>query len=148
MRYLGVDFGTKRIGLAVSGHTGDLAFPLATLTPFSQTQAVDELQAIIAKEQITAVVFGLPQTKDEQETPLARQVRNTALRVRRRTGLPVHLVPEAFTSQEAASRLKEAGVSLKKQHELLDQMAAVAILENHLREPERSLPLEPLEKHP
>lgn len=134
MKLLGIDYGQKRVGLAMSG--GSLAFPYRTLARTTREKLFAELLDICAKENVTDIVLGLPLLTDGQDSLTTRQVRNFRDSLARRTALPIHLVNEVLTSSEARNRLREAGVSTRKSDGLLDQMAAVCILETFLRERE------------
>lgn len=132
MRLLGIDFGLKRVGLALTDEGGRMAFPRPALERTSNDALVAEIGRMAAEEKIEAVVLGLPIAMDGQETDLSRQVRNLARRITSKTGLPVHLVDERLTSAEAQARLREVGVSSRKMKGKLDSGAAVLILEAYL----------------
>ena len=130
MKLLGIDYGQKRIGLAIA--QGGMAFPLKTLVKSTRDRLFADLLAVIAAEGVEAVVLGLPLDMEGQETLTTRQVLNFRDSLARRTDLPIHLVNEALTSFDARERLREAGVPARRQAEMLDQMAAVCILETYL----------------
>ena len=130
MKLLGIDYGQKRIGLAIA--QGGMAFPLKTLVKSTRDRLFADLLAVIAAEGVEAIVLGLPLDMEGQETLTTRQVLNFRDSLARRTDLPIHLVNEALTSFDARERLREAGVPARRQAEMLDQMAAVCILETYL----------------
>ena len=130
MKLLGIDYGQKRVGLAVAH--GGLAFPLRTLVRTTRDKLFAELLDIIRGEGVEAVVLGLPLDMDGNETLTTRQVLNFRDSLARRTDLPIHLVNEALTSFDARDRLREAGVPARRHKDMLDQMAAVCILETYL----------------
>lgn len=130
MKLLGIDYGQKRVGLAVA--RAGLAFPLKTLSRTTRDRLFAELLAVIRAEGVEAVVLGLPLDMEGKETLTTRQVLNFRDSLARRTSLPIHLVNEALTSFDARGRLREAGVPAHKQAGMLDQMAAVCILESYL----------------
>lgn len=130
MKLLGIDYGQKRIGLAVA--SGGLAFPLKTLPKGTRDKLFADLLEVIASERAEAIVLGLPLDLHGKETLTTRQVLNFRDSLARRTTLPIHLVNEALTSFDARERLREAGVPARRQGEMLDQMAAVCILETYL----------------
>ncbi len=132
MRLLGIDFGLKRVGLALTDEGGRMAFPRPALARTSNEALVAEIGRMAAEDKVEAVVLGLPIAMDGQETDLSRQVRNLARRITSKTGLPVHLVDERLTSAEAQARLREAGTSARKMKGKLDSGAAVLILEAYL----------------
>ncbi len=130
MKLLGIDYGQKRIGLAIA--QGGMAFPLKTLAKSTRDRLFADLLTVIAAEAVEAVVLGLPLDMEGKETLTTRQVLNFRDSLARRTDLPIHLVNEALTSFDARERLREAGVPARRQTEMLDQMAAVCILETYL----------------
>ena len=130
MKLLGIDYGQKRIGLAVA--RGGMAFPFKTLVKDSRDKLFSELLGIIKSEGVEGIVLGLPLDMEGAQTLTTRQVLNFRDSLARRTELPIHMVNEALTSFDARDRLREAGVPARKQKEMLDQMAAVCILEIYL----------------
>jgi len=143
MRLLGIDYGVKNVGLALSDKLGLLAHPYATLVRTTRERLFAELLEIIAREQVQAIVLGLPLGLDGQDTELARQVRNFAAALGRRTSIPVHLQNEALSSVTASDQLRQCGRRGQKHQKALDQQAAVIILTDYL-EQNRA---EPLEEH-
>ncbi|EGJ51663.1 Holliday junction resolvase [Desulfocurvibacter africanus subsp. africanus str. Walvis Bay] len=132
VRLLGIDFGLKRVGLALTDEGGRMAFPRPALARTSNDALIAEIGRMAAEEKVEAVVLGLPIAMDGEETDLSRQVRNLARKITSKTGLKVHLMDERLTSAEAQARLREAGVSSKKMKGKLDSGAAVLILEAYL----------------
>lgn len=130
MKLLGIDYGQKRIGLALA--QAGMAFPFRTLIKTTRDRLFADLLAVIADEGVEAVVLGLPLDMEGKETLTTRQVLNFRDSLARRTDLPIHLVNEALTSFDARERLRQAGVPERRQAEMLDQMAAVCILETYL----------------
>jgi putative Holliday junction resolvase len=132
MRVLAVDFGLKRIGLAISEPRGTMALPYATLVKKDNSQLMDEIQAIVDKEGVECLVVGLPVGLNSEETLTTRQARNFAGRLGSMTSLPVYLEDERLSSSEAALRLKSMGLAGRKHKKVLDQIAATIILESFL----------------
>ncbi len=130
MKLLGIDYGQKRIGLAVA--QGGMAFPFKTLVKDSRDKLFSNLLGIIKSEGVEGIVLGLPLDMEGAQTLTTRQVLNFRDSLARRTELPIHMVNEALTSFDARDRLREAGVPAHKQKDMLDQMAAVCILETYL----------------
>ena len=130
MKLLGIDYGQKRIGLAIA--QGGMAFPLRTLLKTTRDKLFADLLAVIEAEGAEALVLGLPLDMKDQETLTTRQVLNSRDSLARRTDLPIHLVNEALTTFDARERLRQAGVPERRHSEMLDQMAAVCILETFL----------------
>lgn len=134
MRLLGIDYGTKRVGLALSDSLGLLAHPYTTLAKTTRNQLFADLLAIIAKENVQSIVLGLPQGLGGEDTGTTRQVRNFAKSLGRRTSIPIHLQNEAFSSKTAEDQLRQCGRRGQKIREALDQQAAVIILTDYLEQ--------------
>lgn len=132
MRALGIDFGLKRVGLAVSDRTGTLVSPYKTLERTTRDALFDELLEIILKESIEVIVVGLPLSMDGEDTLTTRQARNFAASLERRTEQPIHLMDERLTSAQAEEELNAAGIRGKKKKMALDSQAAVVILRSWL----------------
>jgi putative Holliday junction resolvase len=126
-----VDFGEKRIGLAVS--EGTLALPLATLRRTSDTAAVAAIAELAHEQRVTGIVVGEPRRLDGTVGDAARRVHAFARKLAAATGLPCTLVGEALTSRAAEERLREAGVDPRRHPERVDQVAAQLLLEEALR---------------
>jgi putative holliday junction resolvase len=129
-RLLAVDYGTRRIGLAIS--TGWLALPLTTLGRRSDAQAIAEIAALAVREGAGELVVGEPRRLDGTVGDAARRVRAFADRLASATGLPCTLVDESLTSRAAGDRLLQAGVDPRKHPERVDQVAAQILLEEAL----------------
>lgn len=136
MKYLALDYGLKRVGVAVSDSDGRMAFPRCTLARETRDVFFRELLALLDHERPDAVVLGLPLHVDGTECLTTRQVRNFAASLKRRTPLPVYWMEEALSSRQAESDLREAGLSARDIKRVVDQQAAVRILETFLAQPE------------
>lgn len=152
MKYLGIDYGDERIGLAICDQGESIAFGLKTiqrkLMPTKEAFFAALLN-IIEQEQIEGVVIGLPLPLNKYENQpdeslTCRKVRNFAARLSRRMNLPIYLVNEALSSAEAESRLLEAGLRGQKLKDNLDAEAASIILQQFLNLPKEKIsPYEP-----
>jgi putative transcription antitermination factor YqgF len=109
MRWLGIDFGERRIGLAISDPEGRLAVPLATLARASDRAAAGEIAAIARREGVGRLVVGEPRDLEGGRGAAAERARRFAARLARAAGLPCELIDEALTSREAAARLAGGG---------------------------------------
>ncbi len=135
MRVLGIDFGEKRIGLALSDPTGTLASPLATLKRRAgKRPPLSALEELARHNEVGAVVVGLPLTLDGGDSDWTRTVRDVAEALALRTGLPVHLVDERFTSVRAERAVRSLGLPKGKREDKarIDAAAAVLILQGWL----------------
>ena len=136
MKYLALDYGLKRVVVAVSDPEGRMAFPRCTLARDTRDGFFSELLALLERERPDAVVLGLPLHVDGTECLTTRQVRNFAASLKRRMALPLYWIDEALTSRQAESDLREAGLSARAIKQVVDQQAAVRILETFLAQPE------------
>ncbi len=136
MKLLGIDFGLKRVGLAVTDPAGSMAFPLFTLTRGGRDAMFQALLAVVADEGIETVVVGYPASAGGQESLTARQAVNFAHSMARRVSLPVLLMDETLSSHAAEADLREAGLTGARLAQALDQQAAVRILQSYLASPE------------
>lgn len=135
MKALGIDFGSQRVGVAISDPAGRFALPLNTLSRTSDRQIIDRLAQIAAEEEVDLLVLGEPLRLDGTPGPAANRVRRFAAKLEQRTGLQVRLINEALTSIEAAQRLREAGVDPRKHPERIDALAAQILLQEALDQP-------------
>ena len=136
MKYLAIDYGQKRTGIAVSDAGGRMAFPRKTILMHTRSAFFEELIALIEADAPDAVVVGLPINLDGEESLTTRQARNFAASLARRTPLPLFWMEEALSSFEAERDLRAAGRSAAKGRAVLDQQAAVRILQSFLDQPE------------
>jgi putative holliday junction resolvase len=134
MRYLSIDFGLKRIGLAVSNPAGTMVFPLKTIVRGTRQAMFDELVRLIHEENIDAIVLGIPLGVQEEKNLTSRQVVNFKKSLERRVDIPVHTVNEAFTTSEAKVIIKKHKTREGKDKKSLDQVAAMLILETFLNQ--------------
>ena len=132
MKYLAIDYGQKRTGIAVSDSGGSMAFPRRTIQMRTREAFFEELLALLEAEAPDALVIGLPVNLDGEETLTTRQTRNFAKNLKKKTPLPIFWMEEALSSFEAEIDLRQAGRSAAKSRAVLDQQAAVRILQSFL----------------
>lgn len=135
MKFLAIDYGLKRTGIAVSDPGGTMAFPRDALVMRGKDAFFADLLALAGSENIGAFVIGLPLYLNGEESETTRMIRNMAARLQRRSPLPVYFMPEALSSWDAEARLREAGKHGKEMWRKIDSAAAVAILESFLALP-------------
>ncbi len=141
MRFVGLDVGLKRIGVAVSDASGTLARPVGTLDASGRGPGVDQVAAEVRRltddDGVAAVVVGLPRRLDGRPTDLTPVVEAFARQLEARIGVPVHLQDERLTSREAESRLALREKDWRERKKKLDAAAAAIILQDFLdaREP-------------
>ena len=132
-RLLGVDFGLKRVGLAVcdSGHI--VATPLPVCYTKSMRISIDSVARVAKDKEVNGVVVGLPFNMDGSESVQSGRAKAFARNLGKVTGLPVELFDERLTTVEADELLKEAGVSKAAERaKLVDSMAAKVILQCYI----------------
>jgi len=131
MRYLGIDYGSKKVGLALSDEAGVMGFPHAIWA--NAPRLVDELCALIAKENIGAVVIGESRTLAGGENAIAKDARALGSLITEHTGTPVFYESEVFTSAEARrAPAKEMKSRAAKSRADVDASAAALILTSYL----------------
>jgi putative Holliday junction resolvase len=132
-RVLGVDWGEKRIGLALSDETGTLAQPLATLTRRAGRRfPMQRLRALLDAHHPVAVVVGLPLTPEGHEGDAAVAARAMGSLIAARTGLPVHYLDERMTTARVQRTIRELGGGTRGRKGEVDQLAAVVLLQQFL----------------
>ena len=132
-RVLALDVGTRTIGLAVTDPGRGHVFPFQTLARRSVVKDADALARICTAERIAQLVVGVPLSLEGEEGRTAHLARQVADALVARTQLPLDWVDERFSTVEAERRLREAGAPAAKRREVIDQYAAVVILEDWLR---------------
>lgn len=125
---LGIDHGEARIGIAATDPLGILAHPVETID-VRKTPALDRISALCSERRIATIILGLPLRMDGSEGPAAQKVRRFGDQLHARLpALPLHYVDETLTTVDAAAKLHEAGRNARKQKAVIDQAAAVEIL--------------------
>jgi len=134
-RRLGVDVGTVRIGVSVSDPDGILATPVETVRRDRGVAHVRRLASLVEELEVVEVVVGLPRTLANRTGSSADDAVAVAEALAGRIGpVPVRLADERLTTVSAARFLRDAGVRAKEQRGMIDQAAAVAILQGWLDE--------------
>jgi putative Holliday junction resolvase len=132
-RLLGLDVGSKTIGVAVSDLTRQVATPLQTIARTRLRADLERLEAIIAGRDIGGVVVGLPVSMHGEEGPRCQSVRQFAADVARHTGLPVAFWDERLSTRAVERMLiDEADVSRRRRKQVIDRLAAAYILQGAL----------------
>jgi putative pre-16S rRNA nuclease len=138
MRFVGLDIGEKRIGVAVSDVSGTLARPLGVLRPSGlDVDALDVVSTEIARlaaeeDGLGEIVIGLPRRLDGSPTGMTPRVEQFARQLRAKTSLPVTLQDERLSSREAESRLALRDKDWRSRKAKLDAAAAAVILQDYL----------------
>jgi putative holliday junction resolvase len=132
-RVLGIDVGTRRLGVAVSDPTGTVASPLATVPRRAPAEDARALAALAAEQEATTVVVGLPVTLAGREGPAARSVRAYLAELAPLLpGLALELADERLSTVAAERALVGGGVRRRARREVVDQVAASVFLQTWL----------------
>lgn len=139
-RILAIDFGTKRMGLAVSDALGMTAQGLPTLHRTRLADDLERLHSLVEEYSVGRVLVGNPIGHSGAATAMSKRVGEFVEKLRRRLSCPVELRDERLTSVEANRTLREAGLSPGKRQRAVDRVAAVLLLQSYLEylENERS----------
>jgi putative Holliday junction resolvase len=132
MRILGLDYGDKTIGVAVSDEFGWTAQGVEVIRRGSKEQDLDRLRKIISEYHVEEIVVGLPKNMNATIGPRGEICIEFAQTLEQTLHLPVHLWDERLTTVAAERTLLEADVSRKKRRQVIDKMAAVFILQGYL----------------
>ncbi len=133
-RYLGLDVGTRRIGVAVSDELGLIAQPVMTLV--RKRNLRDDLRSLARLARrfgVEAIVVGNPLRLSGEESPQTKKVQALAAELGELTGLPVHLWDERLTTREAHAILYQTGHPRQNHRRVVDQVAAAMILQEFLQ---------------
>ena len=133
MRYLGMDLGTKTLGLALSDKLGIIASPYKLIKYQDLNILINEVLTIIEKEKISALVLGLPKNMNNTIGPAAERSLKFKELLEKRSDLDIHLVDERLSTVEAENILISANVSRKNRKKIIDEVSASIILDTYLR---------------
>lgn len=129
---LGIDFGEKRIGLALSDPEGRVAVTLPTLVRTDDRSAIRAIAEIVERERVELLVVGEPHNLDGSRGEAAERAAGFGRKLARATGLPLRLVDETLTSHEAERRLRLSGVDPRKHPDRIDALSAQLLLQEAL----------------
>ena len=134
MRYLALDVGERRIGVALSDETATLASGLDTVTRVGPRKDAKAIADIVRKHDPAAVIVGLPLNMDGTAGAQAEKVRAFVEGLKRHIGVPIVERDERLTTVEAHEILRKSGVAWGQRAALLDKVSAVVILQEYLDE--------------
>lgn len=133
MKYIGVDYGKSRIGVARSDSLGFLATPLGTIHEKNFRIQLDKLCELIEKEKADKIIFGLPKNMDGTEGESAELIREFAQKASDRLNIPYEFVDERLSTVSAHKILNDVNMSgSKKRRDVVDTVSAVIILQSYL----------------
>lgn len=128
MRYLAIDHGQKRTGLAISDASETLVSPHSVIETASEEELLRRISDVLVAEGIDAIVVGLPINMDGTESDRSLKVRQFVLAMQELTDKPVHLHDERLSSFEAGYLVGDLELTRKKKKKRLDAIAAASIL--------------------
>jgi putative Holliday junction resolvase len=128
VRYLAIDHGQKRTGLAISDASETLVSPHSVIETASEEELLRRISDVLVTEGIDAIVVGLPINMDGTESDRSRKVRQFVLAMQELTDKPVHLHDERLSSFEAGYLVGDLELTRKKKKKRLDAIAAASIL--------------------
>ena len=132
MRTMGLDLGTRTIGIAISDELGITAQPVTTLRRRTVASDLAQLKDLAEVHQVERWVVGLPLHMNGTEGPEAARARQFGAALERASGRPVEFFDERLTTKSAERVLLEADMSRRKRRQLIDRLAAVIILQGWL----------------
>jgi len=130
MRYLAIDHGLKRTGLAICDAAEMIASPLCVL--YGQKNIHTKIAQVVEEEEVEAIVLGLPLNMDGSEGPQAKKVKAFAQQLGQRVPVPVHFQDERLSSFGAREKFEATGLPKAKKRGMLDALAAAEILQSFL----------------
>jgi putative Holliday junction resolvase len=132
MRILAVDHGEKRIGLALSDPTGAIATPLRVIEHASRVVDAAQVAEVAAQSNVELIVIGQSLDEEGHPNPAGRRAARFAGALKLQTQIPIVMWDESLSTQDARAARIEMGVSRKKRHGHLDELAAAVILQSYL----------------
>ena len=140
MRIMGLDYGAKTVGVAISDDMLITAQPVETIRrehPTKLRQTLARIETLMKEYDVEKVVIGLPKKLNNEEGELCEKTREFGEMVERRSGLEVIYQDERLTTVQADSVLSEGGIRKEKRKQYIDKMAASLILQSYLDSLER-----------
>ncbi len=133
MRYLGLDLGTKTLGLATSDKLGIIASPYKLIRYQNIDFLIAELLEVIKNEKIDELVLGLPKNMDGSLGYAAQRSLDFKELLEKKCDLKIHLIDERLSTVEAENLLINADLSRKKRKKIIDEVSASIILDTYLK---------------
>ena len=131
-RLLGIDLGTKRIGIAISDYNQKIATPLHTLDKSKQVKFIEELQSIITENDIKGIIIGNPINMDGTYGKSSQSAKDIAINISNKIDIPVSLWDERLSTVGAFNLSSELDVNVSKRERDIDKFAAAFILQGAL----------------
>lgn len=137
MRYLAIDLGAKRTGLAVGGDQTGIVSPLDVIETTNLNERIRLISLVVAEQGVNEIVLGLPLNMDGSEGDAAKSVRGLKGFLEQRFGIPVHLMDERLSSADADDKMSRSGLTRGQKKSRRDALAAAAILRDFLDQKKR-----------
>ncbi len=131
-RLLGIDLGTKRIGIAISDYNQKIATPLQTLDKSKHDKLIDELESIITENDIKGIIVGNPINMDGTYGKSSQSAKDTAINISNKIDIPVSLWDERLSTVGAFNLSSELDINVSKREKDIDKFAAAFILQGAL----------------
>jgi putative Holliday junction resolvase len=131
-KILAIDFGMKRLGLAISDEHKKIAFPHTTIRVKNRREMFEDILRILDQQRIGLIIVGLPLHMNGTESALCENVRQFAETLRSKSEIPVDLFDERLTSVFAEKAMLEGDLSRKKRRKVQDKLAATILLQGYL----------------
>ena len=131
-RLLGIDLGTKRIGIAISDYNQKIATPLQTLDKSKQGKLIDELESIITENDIKGIIIGNPINMNGTYGKPSQSAKDIAINISNKIDIPVSLWDERLSTVGAFNLSSELDVNVSKRERDIDKFAAAFILQGAL----------------
>jgi putative Holliday junction resolvase len=132
-RWLGLDLGHVRIGVALTDSLGMTAQPLSVLRSAGTQKDIIAIGELVDEHEASQVIVGLPLNMDGTDSAQTRKIREFTLKLSQRLSVPVFFIDERLTSRQAERMMRESGVKSKNQRGKVDQVAAALLLESALK---------------
>jgi putative Holliday junction resolvase len=134
MKLIGLDYGRRRVGVAVTDETGEFIRSLPTIGSATRAGRIKALCEVIGREKPQRIVVGLPLDPRDEETAMAHEIRAFAATLGKASSLPVEFVDESLTSRRAYDIIRVRRKKHRRAKENIDRIAACLILEAFVRE--------------
>ena len=131
-RLLGIDLGTKRIGISISDYNQKIATPLQTLEKSKQVKLIDELESIIEENDIKGIIVGNPINMNGTYGKSSQSAKDTAINISNKFNIPVSLWDERLSTVGAFNLSSELDINVSKREKDIDKFAAAFILQGAL----------------
>lgn len=130
MRVLGLDWGSVRVGAAISDPSGKIAFPLQKF--IDKSTSVAEIKKIVDEQKVEKIIVGLPKTLAGEDGLAAKKVEEFINDLKEKVICPIEQVDERYTTLEATKKLNNAGMDEREQRSVRDNVAAQIMLQQYL----------------